>query len=96
MQVLLQVYQLLAQGGVQRTTGRTKMNENSSRSHAVFTIIIEKSSSSSGASEASLNFESSVSWSGFKTSYIVFPSSYVTLRIDLESGVGGYAGEIIG
>ena len=43
----MKVRQLLVQGGSQRTTGRTKMNENSSRSHAVFTIIIEKSITSS-------------------------------------------------
>ena len=39
----LQVYGLLERGAMQRATGTTKMNELSSRSHAVFIIIIEKS-----------------------------------------------------
>ncbi len=44
MRVLkLQVYGLLERGAMQRATGTTKMNELSSRSHAVFIIIIEKS-----------------------------------------------------
>ena len=34
----------MERGALQRTTGVTKMNETSSRSHAVFTVIIEKSS----------------------------------------------------
>ena len=38
-----QVYGLLERGAMQRATGTTKMNELSSRSHAVFIIIIEKS-----------------------------------------------------
>ena len=39
----VQVYGLLERGAMQRATGTTKMNELSSRSHAVFIIIIEKS-----------------------------------------------------
>ena len=39
----MQVYGLLERGAMQRATGTTKMNELSSRSHAVFIIIIEKS-----------------------------------------------------
>ncbi|CAL5221751.1 g4003 [Coccomyxa viridis] len=38
-----EVYGLLERGAMQRATGTTKMNELSSRSHAVFIIIIEKS-----------------------------------------------------
>ena len=37
------MYGLLERGAMQRATGTTKMNELSSRSHAVFIIIIEKS-----------------------------------------------------
>lgn len=37
------VHQLMERGAAQRMTGSTRMNENSSRSHAVFTIIVEKS-----------------------------------------------------
>ena len=39
----LQVHQLMQRGAAQRTTGVTKLNETSSRSHAVFTVITEKS-----------------------------------------------------
>ena len=38
-----QVYGLIERGAAQRATGTTKLNELSSRSHAVFVIIIEKS-----------------------------------------------------
>lgn len=38
-----QVHQLMERGAANRTTGSTRMNEASSRSHAVFTIIVEKS-----------------------------------------------------
>ena len=38
-----QVYGLIERGAMQRATGTTKLNELSSRSHAVFIIIIEKS-----------------------------------------------------
>ncbi len=38
-----QVYGLIERGAEQRATGTTKLNELSSRSHAVFIIIIEKS-----------------------------------------------------
>jgi hypothetical protein len=34
---------LIERGAMQRTTGTTKLNELSSRSHAVFIIIVEKS-----------------------------------------------------
>ena len=37
-----EMLRLLELGCVARTTGGTKMNENSSRSHAIFTIIIEQ------------------------------------------------------
>lgn len=37
------IYQLLQTGKLQRTTNSTKMNRESSRSHAVFTIVIEHS-----------------------------------------------------
>ena len=40
---LLQVYGLMERGAAQRATGATKLNEMSSRSHAVFIIIVEKS-----------------------------------------------------
>lgn len=33
----------MERGALHRTTGVTKMNETSSRSHAIFTVIIEKS-----------------------------------------------------
>ena len=39
----LQVHQLMQRGAAQRTTGVTKLNKTSSRSHAVFTVITEKS-----------------------------------------------------
>lgn len=38
-----QVYGLMERGAAQRATGATKLNEMSSRSHAVFMIIVEKS-----------------------------------------------------
>lgn len=37
------MYGLIERGAEQRATGTTKLNELSSRSHAVFIIIIEKS-----------------------------------------------------
>jgi len=40
---LPQVYGLMERGAAQRATGATKLNEMSSRSHAVFIIIVEKS-----------------------------------------------------
>ena len=40
---LWQVYGLMERGAAQRATGATKLNEMSSRSHAVFIIIVEKS-----------------------------------------------------
>lgn len=40
---LAQVYGLMERGAAQRATGATKLNEMSSRSHAVFMIIVEKS-----------------------------------------------------
>ena len=43
MGVTWQVYGLIERGAQQRATGTTKLNELSSRSHAVFVIIIEKS-----------------------------------------------------
>lgn len=39
-------------GQAQRTTGPTKLNEMSSRSHAVFIVIVEKSSVLSDFAEA--------------------------------------------
>jgi hypothetical protein len=41
---IMQVYGLMEQGQAQRATGPTKLNEMSSRSHAVFIVIVEKSS----------------------------------------------------
>lgn len=38
-----EVYGLMERGAAQRATGATKLNEMSSRSHAVFIIIVEKS-----------------------------------------------------
>ena len=38
-----EVYSLMERGGSMRTTGATKMNEISSRSHAVFIVIVENS-----------------------------------------------------
>ena len=43
---MLQVYALMEQGSEARMVGATKMNEASSRSHAVFIVIMEKSASS--------------------------------------------------
>ncbi len=37
------MYGLIERGAMQRATGTTKLNELSSRSHAVFIIIVEKS-----------------------------------------------------
>ena len=48
------MYGLIERGALQRTTGTTKLNELSSRSHAVFIIIIEKSTvACAAAAEAS-------------------------------------------
>ena len=38
-----EIYGLMERGGAVRATGSTKMNEISSRSHAVFIIIVEQS-----------------------------------------------------
>ena len=38
-----EIYGLMERGGAMRATGSTKMNELSSRSHAVFIIIAEQS-----------------------------------------------------
>jgi hypothetical protein len=46
-----EMLRLLELGCVARTTGGTKMNENSSRSHAIFTIIIEQTLLSNEARE---------------------------------------------
>lgn len=40
-----EIYGLMERGGAVRATGSTKMNEISSRSHAVFIIIAEQSES---------------------------------------------------
>jgi len=37
-----QVYQLMEVGAAARMTGATKLNERSSRSHAVFILIVEQ------------------------------------------------------
>jgi kinesin family protein 3/17 len=37
------VYALMDRGAAARTTGATKLNEISSRSHAIFQLIVEKS-----------------------------------------------------
>ena len=47
-----EMLRLLELGCVARTTGGTKMNENSSRSHAIFTIIIEQTLLSKEARES--------------------------------------------
>jgi hypothetical protein len=47
-----EMLRLLELGCVARTTGGTKMNKNSSRSHAIFTIIIEQTLLSNEAREA--------------------------------------------
>lgn len=38
-----QVYALMEKGAASRATGATKLNEISSRSHAIFMLIVEKS-----------------------------------------------------
>ncbi len=38
-----EIYGLMERGGAVRATGETKMNEASSRSHAVFIVIAEQS-----------------------------------------------------
>jgi hypothetical protein len=38
-----EIYGLMQRGGTVRATGETKMNEISSRSHAVFIVIVEQS-----------------------------------------------------
>ena len=48
-----EVFSLLQRGGQHRTTADTKMNHESSRSHAVFTIILEHSQ---------INFASKWEW----------------------------------
>lgn len=57
-----QVYGLMERGSEQRATGATKLNEYSSRSHAVFIIIVEKSTSI--VSEASANGEQMAAFQG--------------------------------
>ena len=47
----LEIHGLMARGGQQRATGATKMNEVSSRSHAVCIIIVEKCTTAEGAEE---------------------------------------------
>ena len=42
-----EIYGLMERGGLMRATGSTKMNELSSRSHAVFIIIAEQSETTS-------------------------------------------------
>jgi Kinesin motor domain len=44
-----EILELMARGAQNRTTGATKLNDVSSRSHAVFIIIIEQSKSNGGA-----------------------------------------------
>ncbi|GBF92416.1 hypothetical protein Rsub_04520 [Raphidocelis subcapitata] len=48
-----EVYELMMRGAEQRATGATKMNEVSSRSHAVCIIIVEKCSGGAGSEAAS-------------------------------------------
>jgi hypothetical protein len=50
--LITQVYGLMERGQERRTTGPTKLNEMSSRSHAVFIVIVEKSSVLSDYAEA--------------------------------------------
>lgn len=44
-----EILQLMAKGAQNRTTGATKLNDVSSRSHAVFVIIVEQSTSRQAA-----------------------------------------------
>ena len=44
-----EILNLMAQGAANRTTGATKLNDVSSRSHAVFSIILEQQSGSAHA-----------------------------------------------
>lgn len=46
-----EIYQLLNRGSELRATGATNMNEASSRSHAVFVVVVEQSDSSSASPE---------------------------------------------
>ena len=49
-----EIYGLMERGAAQRTTGSTRMNELSSRSHAVFIIIVENSKLEEEAGQADL------------------------------------------
>lgn len=57
-----EIYGLMEQGASVRATGETRMNETSSRSHAVFIIIVEQSETKyvrdeSGAEMSSEEFQ---------------------------------------
>ena len=49
-----EIYGLMERGATQRTTGSTRMNELSSRSHAVFIIIVENSKLEEEAGQSEL------------------------------------------
>lgn len=48
-----EVYELMRRGAHARATGSTKLNESSSRSHAIFILIVERSTGGSGDGSSS-------------------------------------------
>lgn len=55
-----EIYGLMQRGAAVRATGSTKMNETSSRSHAVFVVIVEQSETIQDEEESTCPFRSLV------------------------------------